>query len=463
MTEPASPRTRHVAIWLQHFYDVARTALRLLPYARKYSLFSAWPRGARGGGSYEVVMLVFSNLRVDPRVKNGAQALARAGFSVSVLCPDAYDPRLSSEPIDWGPGIVVKPLGPDAGQYVFDFPWFFGDEMHRAAQREKPLAYHCHDLTTAMIGLSAAISNNAYLVCDFHEWWSENVSWDYERACWGPHPPEKRAASRLAERLVMRRADAVITVCDSIARDLEAEFPRDKEPVQVIRNIPPLDQSPTRSYRPLREELGLSAEQFIVLWQGGTGPSRLLEPVIESLRYAPDVVLVIRGPSLETFGDGYRKLAAEFRVEDRLFLLSPVPSSDVVSAAASADAGIWTLPNISKNFYYALPNKIFEYLAAGVPALVADFPEARKLVVENGVGLSFDPYDARSIASATNRLAHDRALTHRMKAAIPQLMERIDAKREWDKLAELYSRLAGCEGESWCRRSANPAERPSSS
>ncbi len=141
------------------------------------------------------------------------------------------------------------------------------------------------------------------------------------------------------------------------------------------------------------------------------------------------------------FGEGYRAVARSAGAEDRLILLPPVPSADVVKAAIGADAGIWTLPNLSKNFYYALPNKIFEYLASGLPVLAANFPEARKMVENNGVGLCFDPYDPRSIAAQINRMAEDPALLRSFREAIGGALEKMDAGGEWQKLVAIYGAL----------------------
>jgi glycosyltransferase involved in cell wall biosynthesis len=360
-----------------------------------------------------------------------------------VLCPDLSNPSLSALPLDWGPGIRISPLPLDAASFVMHPPWLFGDLMHREASARRPFAFHCHDLTTAIIGLSAARKTKARCVCDFHEWYSENVSWNQAAACWEPHPPLKRLAYRLAERLVLWRADAVITVCDSIARELSETLSSSHRHVEVIRNIPSLQRSDAVSYPPLRDTLKISREQFLLLWQGGTGPSRMIEPIIQALALAPRVTFVIRGPSLDVYGDGYLRLAREHGVEGRLRLLPPVPSQDVVVAAESADAGIWTLPNLSKNFYYALPNKIFEYLASGLPVLAANFPEARRMVEGNDVGLCFDPYDPRSIAAQLNRLTDDPGLFSRLRANIPAALAAIDADNEWNKLVAVYDRLSG--------------------
>jgi glycosyltransferase involved in cell wall biosynthesis len=102
---------------------------------------------------------------------------------------------------------------------------------------------------------------------------------------------------------------------------------------------------------------------------------------------------------------------------------------------------VWTLPNLCRNFRMALPNKIFEYLASGLPIVVADYPEARKIADDHGVGVTFDPYDPRSIAAAINRLAENSETLVRVRAAVPEALARLHVDSEWSKLADLYKSL----------------------
>jgi glycosyltransferase involved in cell wall biosynthesis len=121
-----------------------------------------------------------------------------------------------------------------------------------------------------------------------------------------------------------------------------------------------------------------------------------------------------------------------------------VPAARVVAEARAADVGLWTLlANVGLNFKLALPNKVFEYLAAGVPLLAADLPEVRALVADYGVGACFDPDDPRSIAAGIERFVADPGFLADCRANITRAMKDLRADQEWNRLVELYRQLGG--------------------
>ncbi len=403
--------------------------------------------GAQATGC-NVLMVVVSDLRIDPRVEREARALAAGGYHVTVMCPDPTLGALRNITIDWGQGIDIRFIAGEASAFLMQRPGFEGglffDAALRVARALKPLAVHAHDLNTYLIGLAVARQTGAHLVADFHEWTSENVHWDGGSQSWVPYAGEWKAQLQGLEARVMREASAVITVCDSIAQALAEELGQGVEhtrKVDVIRNIPALSAEPTQDYPPLKVQLGLPDDHFVLLWQGGTGPTRLIEPIIAALEFAPHCTFVIRGPSLDLFGPEYRAIAEKAGASARLILQGPVPSRDVVAAARGADAGIWTLPRLCRNFTYALPNKIFEYTASHLALLVADYPEARRMVETHEIGLTFDPYDPRSIAAMINRLIDEPGLATSFRRNTHAALASLDAEGEWQKLVALYDTL----------------------
>lgn len=398
--------------------------------------------GRRASGC-EVVMLVYSDLRIDPRVERETRTLARAGYHITVVCPIPSD-CVEAPPLDWGPNVSFHLLPRSAWRDIVGRPGFEGFKMFKAALRlamqVRPFAIHAHDLNTCLVGWALAHQTGAHLLADFHEWTSENVHWDAGVNGYRTYPDAWKKQLQDLEQSMMKHASAVITVCDSIADALKDELGGETRPT-VVRNIPIFSINPTRNYPDLKTQFGLSPDSFVVLYQGGTGPTRLLEPIIQALEFAPRCTLIVRGPSLEHFGESYKVLAEKAGAASRLILAGPVPSKDVVAAARGADAGIWSLPAFCRNFTYALPNKVFEYMTAGLPVLAADYPEVRRLTDSFEVGLTFDPYDPQSIAHAINRMAEDPAMRQRFADNTWAALASLDANAEWLKVVDLYEAL----------------------
>jgi glycosyltransferase involved in cell wall biosynthesis len=320
-------------------------------------------------------------------------------------------------------------------------PYLYGHEMLMAALAEDAWAYHAHDLDMSLIALLAAARKEAACVCDFHEWYSENVSYNHLTRRYRPHWFYKRWIYQTMERLVLHTATEVITVCDSIGESL-AKVYQAPRPVRIIRNVPEIKTYDRSAPIDLKKELAIPSDKKIVLYQGGLGPSRNLEPVIAAMAQVRAAVLVIRGPGYEYWAKSYYRLATRLRVRDKIFCLPPVPSTRVVAEARAADMGLWTLlANVGLNFKYALPNKVFEYMAAGVPLVAADLPEVRKIVLGYRIGVCFDPVCPTAIARAINQLADNSSLRDQCRRNITVAVRELGADQEWNKLVDLYRNL----------------------
>ena len=419
-------------------YSLAYQLDRGRPQSLRAAFESGLPIGRSPGRSRQSVMLVISTLEADPRVEREARALAAEGWHVHVVFPET--PGWRAAGVEWGQGVTFQPVPPSARHFADVAPGFYGAELFRAAVRHHPFAFHAHDLNTAYIGLAAARLTGSHLVCDFHEWFSENASYDLTTKSYVPHSAHTKSIMQWLEREALSNSSAVVTVCQSIAEALSSELGNGRH-VAVVRNIPSFGATPTTAYLPLKQQIAVSDERFVLIYQGGVGPSRNLEPVIKALAMANRCTLVVRGPSLSAFEGQYRQIAERSAVADRLVLLPPVPSRDVVAAARGADAGIYTVKGVGRNFILALPNKVFEYLAAGLPVLVPNYPEVAKLVRDHNVGLAFDPDDPVSIAGAINRLIDEQDLFRELQANVPRALLDLDADREWQKVSEIYERL----------------------
>jgi glycosyltransferase involved in cell wall biosynthesis len=230
---------------------------------------------------------------------------------------------------------------------------------------------HAHDrlglLTAHLTGIPAPT------VYDSHEYWKGRDS---------SNPPSHWV--RAIEPALAPRAAAVVTVSNGIARMLKADLRLSTTPL-VLRNIPerPKDLAPTIRRARLRERLGLVADAPVAGFCGFITPrGRGIDVMINALDAAPSWHLVLIGPFRGMTPERLRKLCTESGVTDRIHFMNEVPQSELLSLLAEVDVGLCMTPNINSNYRHALPNKLFEYVMAGVGVIATDLPDIADFVSE---------------------------------------------------------------------------------
>ena len=118
----------------------------------------------------------------------------------------------------------------------------------------------------------------------------------------------------------------------------------------------------------------------------------------------------------------------------------------MINYLASADFAVYSLQKDCLNSYLTLANKVGEYIMAGLPIAVSDFPEMRKLAVDMDLGVVFDPEDPHDIARAIRELL-DPKVYARKKENVLKMRKVLCWENEEKKLLDLYSKLEqGVEG-----------------
>lgn len=194
------------------------------------------------------------------------------------------------------------------------------------------------------------------------------------------------------QKRLLPRAALVTVVCEGIANLLRREYPLRRPPL-VVRNVSPYESMP---FRP-------AAERIRVTYHGIVYPHRGLEEAIRSLPlWRSEFELVIRGPGPGEYIDSLRRLARRHGVESRLRFAPVVPLTELVAAANECDIGFFASPDYSPQKLFTAPNKLFEYLMAGLALCVSDLPEMRRVVAGHDIGRLFKSLAPEAIAQAIN-------------------------------------------------------------
>jgi glycosyltransferase involved in cell wall biosynthesis len=269
-------------------------------------------------------------------------------------------------------------------------------KMAGEAIKQHADVYHAHDLDTLLAGYMAKLRTRKKLVYDFHELYTEQFKEGIKTGPW-------RFYYYSLEWFLVKRTELRLTVCESLGDWVTQRYGTDG--VITVRNVP-VYESPPQGQADLEREP-------MILYHGGYFRDRGLEQLIESAQYLERGRIVFRG-----FGeleDHLRALVREQGLEDRVSFVPPVPMPELVKTAAEADIGVIPYIPFCLNNRFCLPNKIFEYLMAGLAVVGSDLPELRKVVMGHNVGLVFNPEDPQDIARALNELLVDRARLEAMK------------------------------------------------
>ncbi len=388
------------------------------------------------------VHVVLNPFTHDARVLRAASLGMELGGRVSVLA--MHGPGLAeSERVD---GLEVRRFGLASRSLPRRRAWQMlkyaelAARMTAAGARIRPDLVHAHDLNALPIGWAIARLTGARLVYDSHELWAD-------RSPGGNRPGWFTRTGIRAERFFGRRADAVITVSDGIAHLIERDA--GLRVAGVIRNLPEPAPPSADSERggPLRRALGVGPDAPVLLYQGGLHPGRGLGVLVEAMARLP------RGRTTLVFlGAGSLRPELEARAGDLSLggdvrFLDAVPPGELAAWTRGATLGLHPIEDRSLNHRHCLPNKLFEYIQAGVPVLVSDLPEMRRVVEEYRVGETCPPGDPAALAERIGAMLSDpsRLATYRRNTV--RAASELNWNREKSRLAAVYRRLLGEPGE----------------
>ena len=184
-------------------------------------------------------------------------------------------------------------------------------------------------------------------------------------------------------------------------------------------------------------------KRFVAVYAGAHGLSNDLGVVLQ----AAGELREERGIAFVFVGDGKEKPALEARAKaeglNNVLFLPPVAKEEMADVLAAADCGIAILKPLPL-YATTYPNKVFDYMAAGRPVVLAVDGVIRQLVEEAGAGVFVPPGDGPALAGAIRRLAADRAAARRMGARGRRLVEtRFERRLQAEQLERLFLDVAG--------------------
>jgi glycosyltransferase involved in cell wall biosynthesis len=311
----------------------------------------------------------------------------------------------------------------------------------------EPDVVHAHDVFSIGVGARAVArarlaGRRIAFVYDAHEY-VPGLPKHTSRA------PRYAAAIESLEREYVRDADRIVTVSPVIAEAIKAHYGLDRVPA-VVLNAPVTGAASgvvDSSAPSVRSAAGLDRGVPLLVYSGGLKRVRGIDIAVQAMEYLPAVHLAIVcvPHSRVTLASELRAEAERRGVADRVHFLDPVPADEVVAFLASADVGVHPLLGGFPNHEMALPNKLFEYLHAGLAIVVTDLKELGRFVRGHGLGETFrsgDPADlAANVEKVLANLQH-----YRRAASDPELRTEYSWEHQAEELVAVYDDLLSTYG-----------------
>lgn len=261
----------------------------------------------------------------------------------------------------------------------------------------RPDIIHANDANTLVPAIILGAWLKVPVVYDSHELWRHrNIRADRVVA------PYVEAA---IETIGVKRAAGVITVSDSIADWLQDHYHLAKRPA-IVRNIPRREY--TAGAGRLRELAGLDEQAKVLAYAGRITTARGLEEALVALSELDDNIhLVVLGYGVPEYLAKLHKIASTHGVNDRFHIVGPLAPEEVAGALKDADLSLVHVRPTVLSYRFALPNKLFESIHAGLPVVAADLPDLARIVRDYGIGEVFDGEDPHAFAMAIRTVLAD--------------------------------------------------------
>lgn len=359
-----------------------------------------------------IIITVSNDLNTDQRIQRVAQTLAQNGYQISLIGRILKNSQM-----------VDLPYSCHRFRLWFNKgPFFYANLNIRLfwfLLWHKFDAVLSNDLDTLTACRLASLLKFKKIVYDSHEYFTEVpelVGRHFQKAVW-----------KCIEKTFLPGVKHAYTVCRSLADIYQKQY---HVPFAVIRNLP------------FRNRLIIEPpkrKSNIIIYQGALNLGRGIEMMIESMQYLTDYEMWIVGT-----GDIERALkehANNQTMGGKVIFLGRLSPEKLRDITIQAKLGLSLEDDMGLNYYYALPNKLFDYIQARIPVLVADLPEMRGMVEQYGVGEWLTERTPEALARQIKNLLENSTKIEQIDRNLAIAAEELCWDNEEQKLIAIFNKV----------------------
>jgi len=286
--------------------------------------------------------------------------------------------------------------------------------------------YHANDLDTLLANYLAAIIRRKPILYDSHEYFTGV-----------PEIQNKKLVKKVwqtIEQFIFPKLKHIITVNQSIAQLYKEEYNKD---LRILRNVP--NKVETLKLKS-KSELNIAEDKDIIITQGaGININRGIEELVEAMQYLNNVCLII-------IGDGdvipqLKKRVLELKLENSIIFKGRMPYNEMMQYTQHAKLGITIDKDTNTNYKYSLPNKLFDYIHAGIPILASKIIEVEKIIKKYQIGLFINNHEPTHIANQIKYALDNKELISEWKSNTTLATKELNWEIEENTLKDLYKKI----------------------
>jgi len=223
-----------------------------------------------------------------------------------------------------------------------------------------------NDLDTLLANYLVSVIRTKKIIYDSHEYFIEVPELQNRKTV--------KSVWKFIEKTIVPKLKRTYTVSKPIADIYNKMYKTD---FKVIRNYPNYSENQSSTNI-------IETSKKVIIYQGALNIGRGIELVIKAMKLIDNAIFAIIGDGDIT--QSLKNLIIDEGVNDKVLFLGKIPFEELHNYTKSANIGISLEDDTNLNYHYSLPNKLFDYIQAGIPVLVSNLPEMKKIVQDYNIG-----------------------------------------------------------------------------
>ncbi len=366
----------------------------------------------------KIIVSVISDIVTDQRVQKECNTLHKMGYEVLVIGRKSKNKFL----LHTFPYKVIRfPNLFRRGPFMY---LLFNFQLLCYLLFKKAGVLWANDLDTLLPNFIISKIKGSKLIYDSHEYFTESVYKKTSRKVW-----------TFLERILFPRLKNVLTVNNSIQEVYEKKY---KIPVTVIRNVP---------YKFLKNEVYndvmVPGNKKILIMQGiGLNENRGAEEAVLTMQFLPhEFNLYFIGSG--TILNKLKQMVHDLQLAQKVTFIDVLPYNEMMKYTRSCFLGlIFEKLYFTDEHLFALPNKFFDYMKAGIPALSSKAIEIKAIIEKYQTGDFIESFEPKEIAKKIISISENKELYNFWKRNTALVLNDLNWENEEKTLIEFMNQLS---------------------